>query len=58
MKQMQYLDSFIHKEIIYLTKDMPLFHNFYYKPLIAFRYFFWMKTIIQHPDFTEREFHY
>ena len=54
--QLKYIGSFIHKEIIYLTKDMPLFHNFYYKPLIAFRYFFWMRNIIQHPDFQNREF--
>ncbi len=44
------------KEIIYLTKDMPLFHNFYFRPLAAFRYFFWMKNILYHPDFTNREF--
>jgi len=56
LKQIQHISSFIHKEIIYRTKDMPLFHNFYYKPLIAFRYFFWMNTIIQHPDFNKREF--
>jgi len=56
IQQMQYIGSFIHKEIIYRTKDMPLFHNFYFKPLIAFRYFFWMNTIIQHPDFRKREF--
>ncbi|NJO24731.1 MAG: hypothetical protein HC867_01510 [Bacteroidia bacterium] len=56
IRQVEYVGGFIHKEIIYLTKDMPLFHNFYYQPLIAFRYFFWMKTIIQHPDFQEREF--
>lgn len=56
IKQVEYVNSFIHKEIIYLTKDMPLFHNFYYKPLIAFRYFFWMKNIIQHPDFQDRDF--
>ena len=56
IKQLKYIGSFIHKEIIYLTKDMPLFHNFYYKPLIAFRYFFWMRNIIQHPDFQNREF--
>ena len=54
--QVQYIGSFIQKEVIYLTKDVPLFHNFYYKPLIAFRYFFWMKTIIQHPDFRDKEF--
>ena len=56
IKQLQYIGSFIHKEIIYRTKDVPLFHNFYYKPLIAFRYFFWMKNVIQHPDFADRDF--
>ena len=44
------------KEIFYLSKDLPIFHNFYYKPLIAFRYFFWMKTILLHPDFANRHF--
>ncbi len=56
LKQLQHIGSFIHKEIIYRTKDIPLFHNFYYQPLIAFRYFFWMNTILQHPDFSKREF--
>ena|SRR5688572_22616597 len=56
LKQVQYIDSFTNKEVIYRTKDMPIFHNFYYEPLIAFRYFFWMKTIFQHPEFTRREF--
>ncbi|MBC7873874.1 MAG: hypothetical protein H7Y01_07760, partial [Ferruginibacter sp.] len=56
LKQIQFIGRFIHKEIIYRTKDMPLFHNFYFKPLIAFRYFFWMNTILQHPDFRKREF--
>jgi hypothetical protein len=56
IKQVEYINSFIHKEIIYLNKDMPLFHIFYFKPLMAFRYFFWMKTIILHPDFAEKDF--
>jgi hypothetical protein len=56
IRQLQYIGGFIHKEFIYRTKDIPIFHNFYYKPLIAFRYFFWMKTIIQHPDFIDKDF--
>ena len=56
LKQVQYVNSFIQKEIIYLTKDVPIFHNFYFKPLIAFRYFFWMKSILQKPEFADREF--
>jgi hypothetical protein len=55
-KQLQYVDSFIQKEIIYLSKDITLFHNFYYDPLMAFRYFFWMKTIIQKPEFADKGF--
>lgn len=56
LTQVQYVNSFVHKEIIYRTKDVPVFHNFYFEPLIAFRYFFWMKTIIQHPDFSNKKF--
>ena len=56
--QVEYAGSFIHKEIIYLTKDMAVFHNFYYKPLIAFRYFFWMKSIIQDPGFVDKGFEF
>jgi hypothetical protein len=58
INQVEYAASFIQKEIIYMTKDMALFHNFYFRPLIAFRYFFWMKSIIQHPDFADREFEF
>jgi hypothetical protein len=50
------IDSFKQKEVIYLTKDVPVFHNFYYKPLIAFRFYFWMKTILQHPDYVTKAF--
>jgi hypothetical protein len=50
----KYIGSFNQKEIIYLTKDVPLFHNFYFQPLIAFRHFFWMKTILQHPAYATK----
>lgn len=44
------------KNITYLTKDVPLFYHFMLRPLFAFRYFFWMKSILQHPDFKGRNF--
>ena len=44
------------KHLFYLTKDIPLFYHFLLKPLFAFRYFFWMKSILQHPDFAQRQF--
>ena len=54
LNNLKQVNSFEQKEIIYLTKDVPLFHNFYFQPLTAFRYFFWMKTILQHPDFVNK----
>ncbi len=52
-QQMKALTGFQQKEIIYMSKDIPIFHNFYFKPLIAFRYYFWMKTHLAHPDFEK-----
>ncbi|MFI5186212.1 MAG: hypothetical protein ACHQF0_05775 [Chitinophagales bacterium] len=54
LTSIQQVNNFNRKEIIYLSKDVPFFHNFYFKPLIAFRYFFWMKTILQHPDYATK----
>jgi hypothetical protein len=56
LSNLQYISSANQKEIIYLSKDIPVFYNFLYRPLFAFRYFFWMKSIIQHPDFTNLPF--
>jgi hypothetical protein len=56
LQTMQLIYSFQKKEIIYLSKDMPFFHNFCYPELFAFRHFFWMKSILRHPDFENRQF--
>lgn len=56
LSSLQLAASFDQKEIIYLTKDFALFHNFLFRPLFAFRYFFWMKSIVQHPDFVSLKF--
>jgi len=54
--QLHAVQHFSEHEIIYLTKDIPLFHTFCFRPLLAFRYFFWMKSIVQHPDFRNKQF--
>jgi len=56
LEQMQQLNGYMTKEIIYLSKDLPFFHNFSNEPLFAFHYFFWMKSIVRHPDFQEGRF--
>lgn len=56
LRQLQQVNGFISKEIIYLSKDIPMFHNFLLPPLASFRYFFWMKSIVRHPDFETKVF--
>lgn len=56
--RMTALSQVAEKEVIYMSKDLPIFHNFYFSPLIAFRYFFWMKTHLTHPDFDKMQFHF
>lgn len=56
LQQVEHINNYMQRDITYLSKDLPIFHNFYYQPLIAFRYFFWMKTILMHPDFANRHF--
>ena len=56
LMQLRELSGFMRKEIIYLSKDLPFFHNFMDQPLFAFHYFFWMKSILRHPDFESRHF--
>lgn len=49
LDQLKFMNSFERRELIYLNKDIPIFHYFYYHELAAFKFFFWMKTILQYP---------
>ncbi|HEY0039565.1 MAG TPA: hypothetical protein VGB71_02830 [Flavisolibacter sp.] len=44
------------RSIYYITIDIPFFYQFCYQPMFAFRYFFWMKSVAEHPDFAHRKF--
>lgn len=57
-RQLSRLEEATQKEVIYMSKDLPIFHNFYFRPLIAFRYFFWMKTQFLHPEFENKQFRF
>jgi len=54
--QLQYMNSFDRCEAMYMTKDVPIFHLFNFHELAAFKYFFWMKTILQYPLFGKSIF--
>ena len=56
VQQVKYMNSFEQKKMYYLCKDIPVFHHFHFRELAAFKYFFWMKAIVNHPDFVARKF--
>ena len=56
VQQVKYMNSFKQKKMFYLCKDIPIFHHFHFRELAAFKYFFWMKAIINHHDFVNKKF--
>lgn len=56
IKRLSLVNKSGQKHLYYLSKDIPLFYHFLFKPLFAFRYFFWMKSILQHPSFMQQQF--
>jgi hypothetical protein len=48
--------AFKQKEVIWLSKDIPVFHYFNFPELASFKYFFWMKTLLQFPQFAHTPF--
>lgn len=39
------------KAITFTAKDIPIFHYFHYPHLCAFKMFFWMRSILNYPEF-------
>jgi hypothetical protein len=58
MHTMAYYNSCTEKEIYYLCKDFPYFHYFQFREIAAFKYFFWMKTLLHVPEFKDRKFNF
>lgn len=56
LMQLQYYNSFKNRQMLYLSKDIPVFYFFYTPELTAFKSFFWSKSILNDPDFAEKSF--
>ncbi|MCW3118990.1 MAG: hypothetical protein JWM28_3072, partial [Chitinophagaceae bacterium] len=55
MHTLAYFNSFKEKEFFYLCKDIPVFYNFLSRELAAFKYFFWMGTLVHFPEFRNKK---
>ena len=56
VQQLKYFNSFSRKELIYMAKDIPVFHFFQFRDLAAFKMFFWIKSIINNPEYQDQSF--
>ena len=56
LAQLNYFNSFGERQLLYLSKDIPVFYFFYSKELAAFKSFFWSKSILSAPEFAEKKF--
>ncbi len=55
MQILTYFNSFKKKETYYLSKEIPVFHYFNIRELAAFKYYFWMGTLVFFPEFKNKK---
>ena len=56
LQNVAYINSFKEKEFYYSCKDMPIFHHFLFREIAAFKWFFWLRTYFQFPEFERKKF--
>lgn len=56
LMQLQMISSGTANSMYFEAKDIPPFHHFQFPQLAAFKYFFWMKTILVYPDLAKANF--
>ena len=54
--QLQMINSFDDKELYYWAKDLPIFYYYQFRELAAFKCFFWMRTVMEYPEFNKIKF--
>ena len=55
-ENLKMISSFPEKELIYSAKDILIFQLFRLPELSAFKMFFWMKTVVRHPELAHEKF--
>ncbi|HRO48279.1 hypothetical protein [Agriterribacter sp.] len=55
-KTLLYITGFSKKELICFSKDIPVFYYFMFPELAAFKFFAWMKTFLQFPEYKYSKF--
>jgi hypothetical protein len=54
--QMKFISSYDKRKLFILCKDIPVHHHFHFKEIAAFKHYFWMRTIMNAPDYIKQKF--
>lgn len=57
LDQLELLNRFEHKQLFFAAKDIPYFHYFQFPELTYFKSYFWLKMILEYPEYEEKQFH-
>jgi hypothetical protein len=56
LAQLNLVNSFSHRHVYFLVKDMPPFHHYFHPALASFKFFFWMKSILYYESLKNEKF--
>lgn len=56
-RNLDVVNGFEKREMIFSARDMPIFHHFRLPELSAFKMFFWLKTVIKDPNYSNQKFY-
>jgi len=56
LNQIKGISQFAEKHVFYAAEDIPVFHLFAFKKLSDFKFFYWRKTILNHPELQNLKF--
>ncbi|MCC5937095.1 MAG: hypothetical protein JJU34_07425 [Lunatimonas sp.] len=54
--QLEMVNRYTDKHVYFLLKDIPPFYHFYHPELAAFKFFFWMKSILHYEELKDQAF--
>ena len=56
LAQLKFINSFQRKQMLYLCKDLPIWHFYLFPEIAAFKTFFWIKTLLNDPAYSDKSF--
>ncbi|HEY1038360.1 MAG TPA: helix-turn-helix domain-containing protein, partial [Bacteroidia bacterium] len=54
--QLRAINAFEEKKIIYAAEEMPIMHSFFNRELIAFKLFYWQRSVLNLPQYQGKKF--